>query len=158
MRDWIDRLKSDDDAKTEASQRQSEVRLRNDKVIAAKAPEFWEILIKKIKADVAKLNEIFPNDSSKQCDLKELDHAYVLQNRRLPFSILTLSVNFPASQIDMRAGTQDSMEEQADMRSDTPIRFVLDHQDELQLEWLGTKYSDMALLSERLIKRVLGSH
>jgi hypothetical protein len=158
MPDWIDKLKSDDETKTKASQQQSELRLRNDRVIAAKAPEFWDSLIKRIKADAAKLNDTFPADASKQCDVIERGHAYILQNRTLPFSILVLSVNFPASQIDVRTGTKSSSEQPANMQSDAPIRFTLDSHDELQLEWLGTKYSDMTLLSEQLIIRVLGDH
>jgi hypothetical protein len=157
MPDWIDKLKKDDDTKAKASQHQSEVRLRNDKVIAAKAPGLWDTLIKQITTDAAKLNDAFPTDASRQCDVIQQGHAYVLQNRRLPFSILVLSINFAASQIDVRTGTKNSGGP-ANMQTDSPICFTLDFQDELQFEWLGTKYSDMALLSERLIKRVLGNH
>jgi hypothetical protein len=159
MSDWIDKLKTADEKNAKIAHEEKKFRLQVAEIISAKAPEFWHSLGRQLKADVAKLNETFANDSCRQCDLIDRQHdlSYVIQSRKLPFTIIRLSTNFSAQQIVVEKGIKKSREHQPDFSLEPPMSFTLDSANELQLEWQGTKYSDTALLAEKLIKSVIGS-
>jgi hypothetical protein len=156
MSDWIDKMKSSDERNSQFNREQAASRLHKAKMISAKAPQVWEILIGQIKADSEKLNETFPDDVSRQCDFIQRDLDYTLQNRKLPIRILGLSLNLEGHQINMREATRHSIEYQPELKPESPVLFKLDANDNLQFEWLGRSYTDPALLSEQFIKRVCG--
>jgi hypothetical protein len=156
MSDWIDRMKSTEERNSQFNQEQTASRLHKAKMILAKAPRVWEVLIGQIKEDSEKLNRTFPDDTSRQCDFIQRDLEYTLQNRQLPIRILSLSLNLNGHQIDMREATKHSIEYQPVLKPESPVLFKLDANDNLQFEWFGKLYVDPALLSEQFIKRVCG--
>jgi len=156
MSDWIDKMKSGEERDSQFNREQAASRLHKAKMISAKAPQVWEILIGQLKADSEKLNKTFPDDVARQCDFVQRDLEYSLQNRKLPIRILSLSLNLEGHQIKMREATKHSIEYQPELKPESPVLFKLDANDNLLFEWLGRSYTDPALLSEQFIKRVCG--
>jgi hypothetical protein len=155
MSDWIDRLKTHDQSQEEARKKHEETLHEHAKLIRSKAPAFWMAVIELLKADCAKLQETFPNDKSRQCDLIQTGNSCRLQSKKLPFTILELSLNLDGKSVDVDRGTKSSRYDTQPLSKREVIQIKV-FKEEVVFEWRGSDYSTPALLAERLIKEVCG--
>ncbi|MGA2852160.1 MAG: hypothetical protein ABSE46_24405, partial [Terracidiphilus sp.] len=101
MSSWVDDLKQQDAHRQEVAANSNAIRLHNAGVVRAKAPDLWTLLIAQIETDLKRLRETFPDDLSRQGDLISRGGAYILQGKKLPISIMRLTLNLDGNCINI---------------------------------------------------------
>jgi hypothetical protein len=158
MSSWVDDLKQQAVRQEDIAANSNAIRLHNARMVRAKAPDLWTVLIAQIDSDLKRLMETFPNDIGRQGDLIRRGNSYVLQGKKLPISVIKLTLNLDGSCIDIaQAQKQDFAEHQALMPS-KPIDFVVTKDEDVTFFWKNWSYADPALLSEQLVKLACRLH
>jgi hypothetical protein len=156
MSDWIDDLKKRDESATDDIRKQNEIRLLNAEIVRARAPAFWSLAMDCGGAYVTKLAAAFPNDRNRQCDLAQRDATYILQGRKVPITILDMTLNAGAACVAMHRSYR---RERTDQPIRTPIdgmRIIVGVDDEVEFVWQGTHFREPSALAEALIRYVCG--
>jgi len=156
MSGWIDEIKKRDEQQQEAANKINAIRIHNAKIIHAKAPALWAVVIAQITSDLKTLRETFPNDLRRQGDLISRGNSHTLQSKKLPFSIMELTLNLDAGHVDVLQGSKKDRIDQPILVPKEPIQFTVQNDEQLTFIWKDHHFSDPAHLSEQLIKYVCG--
>ena len=152
MRSWIDDLKRQDVEQQVAFANSNALRLHDAGVVRAKAPDLWKLLITQIEADFKGLKEAFPNDLGRQGELIQRGDSYIIRGRKLPISIMKLSLNLNGSCIKISQATKQEFADHPTLMPSKPIDFkVLDDED-VVFFWKNWMYADPTALAETLVK------
>jgi hypothetical protein len=154
MSSWVDDLKRQDVERQEAAANSDAIRLHNAKMIRAKAPALWSLLIVKIETDLKKLREAFPQDMTRHADLIKRGETYTLQGKRLPITVMELSLNLDGSCINISQAVKHEFAEEPILTPSKPIDFKVTADEEVIFFWKNWDYSDPGLVAEQLIKIV----
>jgi len=155
MSDWIDDLKQRDQDVTDEARRRENLRLHRAKIIEAKAPAFWKAVIQQVEKDCSKLRETFRDDTSRQCEVSINGETLQLRGRRFPSRIISLSPNFSGQCIEVREAKQLDQLMSPIVEQTASIKVTANADEEIDLEFMGRRYSMPASLSEALVKRTL---
>jgi hypothetical protein len=158
MSSWIDDLKEQDEQQKKAIANFNAIRLHNAVVVHAKAPGLWTLLIAQIEADLMQLSEIFPNDLGRQCELIKRSHSYILQGRKLPFTILKLVLNLDAGCVCISKGYKQDFADRPVLMPLKPIDFKVTQDEDVIFFWRDREYIDPSALSEQFVRMVCGIH
>ena len=154
MSNWIDQIKQEDERQVHAKRKDDELHLHVSGIVQAKAPAFWKGLIDQIQIDLNTLRDTFPNDNRRQGDLIQRGQKYELQGKKLPITILELSLDLNRLCIEVQKSVRTDRTDQSLFHPIDPIKMNVDINDELYLSWRTARFTDPAALAESLIKTV----
>jgi len=105
MSDWIDDLgKKDDDESNE-----ERLRIR-DRIIHAKAPEFWGTLVECVTADCEKLKARHPGRAGLQAHIaKQRGEYFLLEGKELPLRAVAVDLNVDGHFIKLVKSVRDEL-------------------------------------------------
>ncbi len=153
MTDWIDRLAESAQKQAAGRRTQEELRLHKIKIINAKAPEFWDTVLEKLRTDSAKLRDSFPNDRSRQCDLIKAGIDWQIQGCKLPFHILNMHLNVDGHCIDIDESVRESRDRVVKSAHDQ-ISIAVNSDEELEFRYRGRVHTTPDSLAQHLISYV----
>lgn len=156
MPNWIDNMKSRESSLENDKRRGEEIRLQNAKIVGAKAPSFWATVMEIVKANSEQLRAAYRDDAGRQCDLTQSGNGHILQGRKVPITMLYMTLNTAASCVEMM---HSSRRERYDIPVPSPLdgmRIVVGPDDEVEFVWRGRRFYDPAALAEALIRSVCG--
>jgi|CZKY01.1.fsa_nt_gi hypothetical protein len=139
MSDWIDKLAASDRAQAESHKTQDELRLHKAKIIAAKAPEFWNAVIERLGVDSTKLRETFPDDRSRQCSLIKNGMDWELSGCKLPWRILSFRLNVDGQLVDIVESRKEALDRTVPKGRDQ-IRITVNSDEDLEFRYRGTTH------------------
>lgn len=152
MGDWIDDLEARATKEAAERTRQEEIRLHNARLIRAKAPGFFNLLLQRIKSDCERLREKFPNDSRYHPFVnEERPSGFSLNGSKMPRRILGFDLNVDAHRIDVCERVKHSREDQPFPRALAPIDITVGNEDELKLTFRGNTHDTPESLAHQLI-------
>jgi hypothetical protein len=154
MCDWIDDLKKQDAEQQEASANSNAMRLHDAGVVRAKAPDLWTLLIAQIDADFKELREAFPNDLSRQGELTRRGDSYIIRGRKLPISVMKLTLNLAGSCINISQALKQEFVDRPTLMPLKPIDFVVTKDEDVVFFWKDWTYTDPTELAEKFVKLV----
>jgi hypothetical protein len=157
MSDWIQRLAEGEAAQTERQRLQSELRLHNARIIRAKMPEFWDAVLEQLRADSARLAQVFSGDRGRQCQLIEIGTGCQLQGCKLPWRILDMRLNVEGLSVDIVESIRESRDRTIRSGRDQ-IKITVNTGEELELIYRSTRHTTPESLAQHLISHVLGLH
>ena len=153
--DWIDDLKKRDTTESEDERRREEIRLRNDRTIQAEAPEFWNALVERVKADCAKLLSRYPHRPDRQAHVaQERAGLFVLEGKALPIRVVSLNLNLNSRSIRVTKSTRDQFGGHVPMAKEQ-IEIGIDPSDSLVFETQGVEFRTTEDLAKYLFDFVL---
>lgn len=151
MTDWIDKLAASDQVKAEQSRTRDELRLHRAKIIEAKAPEFWDAVLEKLRSDCAKLRDTFPDDPSRHCNLTKAGIDWELQGSKLP--ILNMRFNPKGHSVDIFESIKEARDKTAaSVRGQ--IKISVNKDDELEFHYRSKTHIATDSLAQHLISLV----
>jgi hypothetical protein len=98
---WSDDTKKNEEEVREASALAEEVQLREDRIIRAALPVFWQRLAECAKADADAIQLNFPQDLKCKCRVTVSGNALTIQRMTHPFRVATATCNPEAHRIDL---------------------------------------------------------
>lgn len=152
MSSWVEVFKQQEEEQQRAVANSNAIRLRNARMVRARAPALWMVLIAEIEADLKRLMDAFPNDLGKQGDLIRRGDSYIIQGKRLPISIVKLTLNLDGSCIDIAQALKQGSAEHPALIPSKPIDFVVTKDEDVAFFWKNWSYVDPASLSEQLVR------
>lgn len=153
MTDWIDKLAASEQAKAEQNRTQDELRLHRAKIIEAKAPEFWDAVLEKLRSDCAKLRDTFPDDRSRHCNLIKSGIDWELQGSKLPLGILNMRFNPKGHSVDIFESIKEARDKTAASVRDQ-IKISVNKDDELEFHYRSKTHIAPDSLAQHLISFV----
>jgi hypothetical protein len=153
VNDWIDKLAASDRDRAAQNRTQDELRLHRDKIVEAKAPEFWSALVARLSSDCEKLRKTYPNDLSRHCSLVKSGNDYTLQGSDLPWRILIMHFNPNEHSVDISEGIQESRDSQTRVPS-YQIKIMANAHDEVEFVYKNQPYTTPDSLAEQMIRYV----
>jgi hypothetical protein len=137
MGDWIDDLDEQESGKSADERRRQDIRLHDERIVCAKAPEFWKALLESVRADCLKLQSRYPDRLNRQAQVvQERDNHFVLEGKLLPIRSVALDLNVGGHFIRSVKNVKDEFNqgpqpttEQINIRVEPPTSLVLESQD-----------------------------
>jgi hypothetical protein len=153
MGDWIDELKQRESDQKRQRAQQEAVMLRNDALIAARAPALWRTLADQLEADIRRLGEQFPDNPLMRLEVERTDDRITVSSaiRRRNFTATLI----PAARIvgiEIRS-RPDPLSAVESNRQE--IRFTA-IEDQVQMNFSGSQIPEK--ISEMLIRRLVLDH
>ncbi|MGD0736166.1 MAG: hypothetical protein ABR976_13510 [Terracidiphilus sp.] len=152
MSNWIDDLKEQDVQHQEHLSSMNAIRLHNANVVRAKAPALWSLLIIQIEAYLEQLRASFPHDMTRQADLIKRGDSYTLQGKKLPLSVMKLTLNLDGSCINISQGIKHEFADRPTLTPSKPIDFKVTNDEDVVFFWKDWNYADPSLIAEQLVK------
>jgi len=121
----------------------------------AKAPAFWSSIQDQIETDCAELREVFTDNVSRQCTFQRFDNRCELHSHNEERQIVILGLNIDALAISESA-FKGSHSKRTEERSTLTLQ--VDSKDRLYLRRGTAIFTDVAEISEMLIKRACDLH
>ena len=158
MSSLIDDLKKQDAQQQEATANLNAIRLHNAGVVRAKAPDLWTLLIAEIDTILTQLREAFPSDLSRHGDLTSGGDSFTIQGKKLPISIMKLTLNLGGTCINVHQALKRDFGEHPKLMPNKPIDFIVTRYEDVVFFWKDRTYTDPAALAEQLIKLACRLH
>jgi hypothetical protein len=155
MPDWIDRLAAGERAQAETARKTQELRLHNAKIIAVKAPQFWNAVIDAINRDAAKLRAAFPNDNSKHCSIIPIGNAVKVQGAKLPWRILELELKVDGQCVEVFESQKLSRQDTTPAKGGQ-IEIKVGNDEELQFIFKHQTHTEPDSLAQHVVTYVCG--
>jgi hypothetical protein len=150
MSDWIDNFKKQTKGREENKARQEDIRLHKSKIIRAKLPKLWDILVDRIKIDCAKLTKMFPDENQYHCDIEVSGDSFRLTCGKHPFRTLYVELNLDGQCIDILEGFKN----ETALGKVTQIQIDTFNDESLLLKYRGKDHKMPETLSQQLISIV----
>ena len=155
MNDWIDELKQQDDAARKERERKQEWQLRCDRIIKDRALALWQSILSRVRADVVRLAEKFPDDDSKKLKFEERPAMFMLTKGTYPTVCLQVCWQENSGTIQLERFTRRDSNAPGVTTNDL-IRFALNAQDDVKMVFGRTDYLAPEDLSRALITSGIG--
>jgi hypothetical protein len=156
MTDWIDKLKERNRSLAASGQTQEGLGLDRAKVIRAKAPEFWDSFIERLRADSSKLRQAFPNNTSCQCTVIKTAIGCELRGCKLPWRELSMRLNIDDQSVDIDEHKREA-QDRIIPAGHGEIRITVNDYEELEFTYKGRAHITPESLAQHLIEYVCGS-
>jgi hypothetical protein len=151
--DWIDKLKQEQNTNERSNREREQWKLRCDEMISSKAPLLLAEIISHVKADIARLREVFPNDESRHIQIDEEGPTFIHVTRpTIPYVELGLSWWPRERLIGLQLGRQPDQNSPMQPGPRNEISFFGGTDDVVKMKLDGVTYVTPACVSERLLK------
>jgi hypothetical protein len=156
MTDWIDDLKKHVEKGKEEAKKAEEIRLNKDKIIAAKLPDFWEVLLEQIDAQCSELKQKLPNDEEYHCSMQHTHSGVILARERRPIRRLFIGLNVNAQCINIREEDTSEMSPRysSGSRRRSEIQVNINTNNELIFRYRDSDYMTPQDLAHALIREL----
>ena len=101
MPHWSDDAKKAEDREREGSALAEEERRREDRIIRAALPEFWQRLIECLREDADAIQKAFPNDLNCKCRVTVSGATLTVQRMTHPYRTVIATCNADAHRIHL---------------------------------------------------------
>lgn len=157
MSDWRDDLKNRNKDGEEHAASFEELRLHESKIIRARLPDLWKIVIEQVRTDCSKLVKTFPREEKYHCFMEPTTNGFQITSGKLPFHILEAELDLDGQYISIKEGMKYNRSSLPIFdRTMTRIEVEVSKNDELELHYLGKTHIAPETLCKQLISIVCG--
>lgn len=151
---WIDDFIKEAQRDHDRLSRSEDIRIQDDRLFRALAPQAWEHLIEVTKAALVQLRTAKPGDKERHAQLIRVGESYLLQNEKFPVRILQLEFSLDSHSILVHEGVMREQFAQVSFSPRDPIRMDVRLETLPHYEWRGETIFGSEALAERLICHV----
>jgi hypothetical protein len=156
MPDWIDKLAEKDKVLAGGRKTQEELRLHKARVISAKAQEFYDALIERLRSDSSKLRETFQDNRSRQCDVVTNGIDWEIRGCKLPWRVINMRLNIAGQIVDIAESKRETRDRVVPDGRDQ-IKITVNGDEELEFMYRGQTHLTPDSLAQALIERACGN-